>query len=475
MKRKEKKMAKTASDVLKVAIRQIGYCESPRNSNKTKYGKWFGVNGEPWCAIFLDWCFEKAKEGSLFPHNASAAYSQNELVSKCGGSWVMKQNTSRATRKAYLAKARPGDIVSFDFGRMDAYRSHIGIVEKVSGSNIICIEGNTTPDGKSGSQANGGMVCRKTRSYLSVCSAVRPAYSGAVPVPVPKPDPVTTPLTVDGIMGYQTKCRLQTWLNKNGAELVVDGDIGKNTVKALQKKIGVKPVDGKWGKHTSAVFQRYLNANGAKLKDDGVFGTNSVKAMQRFLNNYFAPKPTPTPKPTPKPTPTPVSNREKIANMARKCAWAYGTPRSKYTYPTGNPVPEFKVAINKAYPDRSKWGKQTRAGASCDVFTGTCVRASGVDTKFPRGLDDQIPYLKKSNKFTKVGIKSASDLKAGDIIVYTKKKGGGHICIYVGGNRICEAGYVSKRYGCTTALAKSHMNPTYIKNTYSFFCVFRAK
>ena len=57
-----------ASDIVKVAVSQIGVKESPANSNKTKYGKWFGMNGVPWCAIFLDWCFEHAKGGSLFPH-----------------------------------------------------------------------------------------------------------------------------------------------------------------------------------------------------------------------------------------------------------------------------------------------------------------------------------------------------------------------------------------------------------------------
>lgn len=466
MKGKETKMAKTASDVLKVAISQIGYCESPRNSNKTKYGKWFGVNGEPWCAIFLDWCFEKAKEGSLFPHNASAAYAQNELVSKCGGSWVMKQNTSRATRKAYLAKARPGDIVSFDFGRMDAYRSHIGIVEKVSGSNIICIEGNTTPDGKSGSQANGGMVCRKTRSYLSVCSAVRPAYSGAVPVPVPKPDPTTKPLDVDGIMGYQTKCRLQTWLNDSGAEpkLAVDGEIGKNTVKALQKKIGAKPIDGKWGRHTSEVFQRYLNANGAnpKLADDGVFGNKSVKALQVFLNKYYAPTPKPTPKPAAK------TNAQKICDQAKACAWPEGTAKSKYSYPGGSATAEFKAAIAKAYPNRSKWGTQTRAGASCDVFVGTVIRSIGYDTKFPRGLDGVEKHCKDNPLWKNTGIRDLGKLQPGDVVFYLYK-GGGHIYIYVGDGKIANAHYNGKTFGIIQKLSSARKPADTMK-----FIVYRA-
>ena len=238
----------------------------------------------------------------------------------------------------------------------------------------------------------------------------------------------------------------------------VKGDNVKNLQKFLNWycKANMK-VDGIAGGITCGYLKIFQATEG--ISDDGIYG----KVSQSKANAYKAV------------APKPKTKGQLIADTAKSCAWAYGTPRSKYKYPDGSPTSAFKKAIEKAYPDRSGWGKQTRAGASCDVFTGTCVRASGVDTKFPRGLDDQIPYLNKSDKFTKVGIKSASDLKAGDIIVYTKKKGGGHICIYVGSDKICEAGYVSKRYGCTTKLAKSHMNPTYIKNTYSFFGVFRAK
>ena len=465
----------TANDVLKVAISQIGICEKPKNSNNVKYNTWFyghPVSGSAyaWCATLVDWCFEQAKSGNLFPHNANAAYAQDEVVSKCGGTWVMKKNTSKATRKAYLAKARPGDIVDFDFGEMDAYRRHIGIVEKVSGSNIICIEGNTTPDGKSGSQANGGMVCRKTRSYLSVCSAVRPAYSDAVPVPVPKPDPTTKPLDVDGIMGYQTKCRLQTWLNDSGAEPkpVVDGEVGKNTVKALQKKIGAKPIDGKWGKHTSEVFQRYLNANGAKLADDGVFGEKSVKALQVFLNEYYAPKPMPTPDPKPTPKPAAKTNAQKICDQAKACAWPEGTAKSKYSYPGGSATEAFKAAIAKAYPNRSKWGTQTRAGASCDVFAGTVIRSTGYDTKFPRGLDEVEKHCKGNSKWQALNIQDLSKLQPGDVVFYLYK-GGGHIYIYVGDGKIANAHYNGKTFGIIQKLSSARKPADTMK-----FIVYRA-
>ena len=170
-----------------------------------------------------------------------------------------------------------------------------------------------------------------------------------------------------------------------------------------------------------------------------------------------------------------ISKARQLANKAIELAWPKGTAKKKYTYPGGSATAAFKAALNRAYPDRSKWGKQTRAGASCDVFSGTCIRDSGVDPKFPRGLDDQIPYIKKSDKFTKIDVKSSASLQAGDVIIYTKKKGGGHICIYRGGSLVCEAGYNTKRYGCTVGLAKSHFNPTYIKNTYKFFGIYRPK
>lgn len=422
-----------ASDVVKVAVSQIGYKESPANSNKTKYGKWFGMNGVPWCAIFLDWCFEHAKGGSLFPHNPSAAYAQDEIVSSCKGAWVMKKNTSRATRRAYLAQAKPGDIVTFDFGKMDAYRRHIGIVEKVSGSDIICIEGNTS---KSGSQSNGGMVCRQVRPYTYICAAARPAYSDAVKPVKPTPDPTTKPLQVDGIMGYQTVCRLQKWLGTS-----VDGEIGPNTVRAIQKKVGAKPIDGKWGKNTSKKFQKYLNQHGAKLDVDGIFGKASVRALQTYLNKVYSGKP--EPKPEPKPT---KAAAEKIAAMAKACAWPAGTKKSKYAYPGGAPTPEFKAAIEKAYPDRRGWGKQTKAGASCDVFVGVVVRASGIDQTFPRGLDGVVKHCKVNPKWKLTGIKSTSKLEPGDVI-YQEWSGGGHISIYVGGGKIANAHYVGKTYG----------------------------
>ena len=42
-----------ASQIIKLAKSQRGYHERPAGSNKTKYGKEYGMNGTPWCAILF--------------------------------------------------------------------------------------------------------------------------------------------------------------------------------------------------------------------------------------------------------------------------------------------------------------------------------------------------------------------------------------------------------------------------------------
>lgn len=99
---------------------------------------------------------------------------------------------------------------------------------------------------------------------------------GATPKPKPKP---SGKLVVDGKMGVATKKAIQKWVG-----VKQDGIAGKNTVRALQRKLHVTPQDGKWGKITTRGLQTFLNKKGNKLKVDGIMGSASVKALQTFLN-----------------------------------------------------------------------------------------------------------------------------------------------------------------------------------------------
>lgn len=150
-----------AEAVLAVARAELGVKESPAGSNKVKYNTWYygrPVSGSafPWCMAFVQWVFARA--GAPLP----------EKTASCGA-------LMRAAQKAGLWTVRdfrPGDVVIYDFpggGTTD----HCGVVERVTESGVVAIEGNTS---RSGSQSNGGEVCRKTRPVSQIVGAVRPRY-----------------------------------------------------------------------------------------------------------------------------------------------------------------------------------------------------------------------------------------------------------------------------------------------------------
>ncbi|ANV92027.1 C40 family peptidase [Picosynechococcus sp. PCC 8807] len=139
-------------EILKVARGEIGYRENPPGSNRTKYGRWYGMDGNPWCAMFTSWIFEQA--GFPLPKMQDGAPS---------GAAYCPYIEGYARRVGQWHKSpRAGDLALFHFGNRLAV--HIGIVESVSGAKFSSIEGNTS----AASNANGGMVQRRSRS-VGVC------------------------------------------------------------------------------------------------------------------------------------------------------------------------------------------------------------------------------------------------------------------------------------------------------------------
>lgn len=160
---------------------------------------------------------------------------------------------------------------------------------------------------------------------------------------------------------------------------------------------------------------------------------------------------------------TSTNRAKKINDTAIELAWEKGTKVSKYKYSEGKPDPDYKKALNKVYPTHNSWskwqGKNGPAkGASCDVFAGTTCRTAGVDKSMPRGLGGQFKHLKKSSKWDEVKFDyKKPDLKAGDLVLYKRKNGGGHIMVIVeinGKLMIAEAA-VNKYYGhINTSISK---------------------
>ena len=151
----------TAERVLDIARAELGNTEAPANSNRTKYGRWYGLDSQPWCMMFVQWCFHYA--GVSLPARTASCGALMRAAQKAG-LWVTR---------GYL----PGDGVIYDFSGKRTTTEHTGIVERVTASGIIAIEGNTSA---AGSQSNGGEVCRKSRRNGLIIGAVRPKYKEEV-------------------------------------------------------------------------------------------------------------------------------------------------------------------------------------------------------------------------------------------------------------------------------------------------------
>jgi peptidoglycan hydrolase-like protein with peptidoglycan-binding domain len=162
----------TAQKVLGIAAREIGYHESPKKSNNNKFGIWYGTNYQPWCAMFVSYCFYNA--GLPLPATTPKGFA----FCPFGVNWFKNKGWWHKTPQV-------GDVVFYDWGG-DGVANHVGIVEKVnSDGSIVAIEGNTS-DGVGDS--NGGEVCRKPQKKGVILGYGRPPYeNGDVPPPPPHP------------------------------------------------------------------------------------------------------------------------------------------------------------------------------------------------------------------------------------------------------------------------------------------------
>lgn len=153
----------TAGQVLAVAQAEIGYVEG--RGNRTKYGAWYGMDGQAWCAMFTSWVLQHAgMPRNPTTHFAYTPYGYNAYRS--AGRWH--------------ASPQPGDLVFFSFSQPSSSRplgiSHVGFVEAVQSGAILTIEGNTDVAGG----RTGGRVMRKRRT-ARIAGYGRPAYAAQSP------------------------------------------------------------------------------------------------------------------------------------------------------------------------------------------------------------------------------------------------------------------------------------------------------
>lgn len=143
------------SKVVEVALKEVGYTEQPAGTNKTKYGKWFGLDGNPWCAMFVSWCHDKA--GVLMP---KIGFSKPGFAG-CQSAYAYWKKANKIVKDPL-----PGDIVLYDFNGDGRY-DHTGIFRRNLGRTPVgegffeAIEGNTAI----GNDSNGGAVMIRKRNY----------------------------------------------------------------------------------------------------------------------------------------------------------------------------------------------------------------------------------------------------------------------------------------------------------------------
>ena len=257
--------------LIATAEAEVGYLEKKSNkdlddktanaggSNYTKYNRdlkaWTGVGdiNDQWCQAFVDWCF-------------IAAFGL-EAAKKLLGKFTNYTPTGSdqfKKRGAYIkrgkGKPKRGDVIYF-YSSAKGRIGHVGIVEKVSGSTVYTIEGNTS--GASSLVTNGGGVRKK--SY-SMSSSYIDGY-GSVDY-----------AALDG-MDYDAPTA-----RKLGDRTLKNGDEGED-VKALQKALislgfdcGSYGADGEFGDCTEMALRAFQAAYGCDA--DGVFTPATGAALE---------------------------------------------------------------------------------------------------------------------------------------------------------------------------------------------------
>jgi hypothetical protein len=157
----------TPADVIKLASAYATEHYKESANNDSIFGKWYGMNNAPWCAMFVSYCFNKVGAGAL----VAAGNPKGFASCTTGLRWFEGHKRLVPTRNAVA-----GDVVFFNFSGGKT-PEHVGIVISNDPKNKVLhtVEGNTVnPNGKG--QANGDGVYFKTRPYGYVVGVAAPNW-----------------------------------------------------------------------------------------------------------------------------------------------------------------------------------------------------------------------------------------------------------------------------------------------------------
>ena len=153
-------------DILGVAATQLDYVEGPYKNqeygNDTKYGDWYGLPYNEWCAMFVSWCARQADISKSILKNSCRAGADPENF-----------NIACYSGKEYTPQ--PGDLF-FKEGF-----THVGLVYEVRGDTFITLEGNVNYENIS---ENDGFTVTYLERKISECYFGVPEYEGCDTCPV---------------------------------------------------------------------------------------------------------------------------------------------------------------------------------------------------------------------------------------------------------------------------------------------------
>ena len=98
-----------------------GYAEGPNND--TIFGKRYGMNHQPWCAMFVSGCFDDAG----IVHLVAASTKKGFASCDAGAQWFAKNK-----RIVPIGQAQPGDVVFFNFDKTPTDTEQVGIVYRMT-------------------------------------------------------------------------------------------------------------------------------------------------------------------------------------------------------------------------------------------------------------------------------------------------------------------------------------------------------
>jgi hypothetical protein len=135
------------SELISVALEEVGYTNG--TNRDSKYGKWYGLNNNPYSAMFISWCFAKIGASELVEVSSKKGFASCNI----GYEHLLKNS-----EQIQWWRVREGDLAFYDFEK-EGRATHVGIVVGVVRKwgltvGYEVVEGDTTSD-QAGSDTEG--------------------------------------------------------------------------------------------------------------------------------------------------------------------------------------------------------------------------------------------------------------------------------------------------------------------------------